>query len=268
VARIERSISTWEKATAAFSRSPQIGRCVGTFTNWRQIVRVYAGGEMPNGFTAYGRNGFAIPLKDPTDVQTTWVVFCTGDYFVPYGSATVLDLGANIGAFSVYASRCRGAHRIYAVEPVAATFAILQTNIEANGLTNVQLVRKGIAARSGRRTIHLGTTSQHASLIHRGDPQYESGNTENVDVVTLEDLFRELRLDEIDMVKMDCEGGEVEAILAASDATLRRIKHLSLEYHYPGNISNDAEFFGRLARAGFRCTRQSRIARMAQFVRE
>jgi FkbM family methyltransferase len=223
---------------------------------------------MPDSLTAYGRSGFAIPMKDPTDVQTTWVVFCTGDYFVPYGSATVLDLGANIGAFSVFASKCRGARRIYALEPVASTFATLQTNIEANALTNVQLVRKGIGARSGRRTIHHGTTSQHASLIYRGDSRYESGSTEDVDVVTLDDLFRELRLDEVDMVKMDCEGGEVEAILAASDATLRRIKHLSLEYHYPGNISNDAEFFGRLARAGFRCTRRSRTACLAQFVRQ
>ena len=268
VPRIERSISPWRKAGIAVSRASQVLRCARTFRNWPRLAKVYAGGEMPPGFSADGRTGFRLPLTDPTDVQTAWVVFCAADYFVPAGCATVLDLGANIGAFSLYASRCRGARRIVALEPVAGTFAVLEANLRANGLQNVEAIRKGIGGRSGRRRIHLGVTSQHASLIYRGEPRYESGGTEDVEILTLEDLFGELGVREFDMVKMDCEGGEVEAILAASDATLRRMKHLSLEYHYPRNLSSDDEFFGRLARAGFRCTHRSRIGRLAQFVRE
>jgi hypothetical protein len=103
--------------------------------------------------------------------------------------------------------------------------------------------------------------------MFRDDPRYESGETEEVEIVALEQIFEELDLKHVDMAKMDCEGGEVEAILQASDQTLRRIKHLSLEYHYPGDISNDGIFFDRLVRAGFRCTHKSRIGRLAQFVR-
>jgi hypothetical protein len=98
-------------------------------------------------------------------------------------------------------------------------------------------------------------------------PRYESGLTEEVEIVTLDDLFEELNLEEVDMAKMDCEGGEVEAILAASDECLRRIKHLSLEYHFQSNISNETEFFGRLDQAGFKCTKMSRAGKLAQFVR-
>jgi FkbM family methyltransferase len=268
MARIERPMSRWRIATTAVSRIGQVARCAKTFDNWFHISRVYAGAAMPDDFAAHGRSGFTLPLHHPTDVQTAWVVFCTGDYFVPWECRTVLDLGANVGAFTLYASCCRRAHVVYAAEPVSGTFAVLQANVVANGLQNARLVRKGIGARSGRRTIHLGVTSQHASLVHRGDPRFESGETEEVEIVTLEQLFDELNVEHIDMAKMDCEGGEVEAILAADDDTLRRIKHLSLEYHYPGDISNDAEFFGRLARAGFRCTRRSRVGRLAQFVCE
>jgi FkbM family methyltransferase len=261
-------MSVWQKAKTGLLRSPQVARCARTFENWRQITQIYAGAEMPSNFSALGRSGFTLPLTHPTDVQTAWVVFCSGDYFVPPDCDTVLDLGANIGAFTLYASRCRGAKHIYAFEPVASTFETLRSNIEANALQNVQVVRKGIAGKPGRRPIHLGVTSQHASLIYRGDPRYESGDTEDVEVVTLDQLFDELNIGEVSMAKMDCEGGEVDAILAASDQTLRRIRHLSLEYHYPSGLSNDAEFFGRLARAGFRCTRRSRVGRLAQFVRE
>ena len=157
---------------------------------------------------------------------------------------------------------------VYALEPVASTFAMLEENVQANGLSNVRMIRKGIGGTSDRARFTFGVTSQHSSIIYRGAPQYESGQTEQVEIVTLEQLLDELQLSEVDMAKMDCEGGEVEAILAASDQTLRRIKHLSMEYHFPGNISNETEFFGRLRQAGFKCTASSRIGRLAQFVRE
>ncbi len=176
-------------------------------------------------------------------------------------------MGANIGAFSIFATCCRNARQVYALELVTSTFDTLQDNLRANGLANVSALRKGIGRESGKRTIYLGVTSQHASIIYRGMPRYESGLTEEVEIVTLEDLFDELKIDKVDMAKMDCEGGEVEAILAASDECLRRIKHISLEYHFQNNISNETEFFGRLALAGFKCTKKSRVGRLAQFVR-
>ena len=51
----------------------------------------------------------------------------------------------------------------------------------ANDLKNVRLIRKGIGGASGLRTIYLGVTSQHSSMIYRGSPllvlgSYESGD--------------------------------------------------------------------------------------------
>ena len=128
------------------------------------------------------------------------------------------------------------------VEPVSDTFSELQENIRANEVGNVRLLRKGIGGASGPRTIYLGVTSQHSSIYYRGMPQYESGKTEQIELITLEQLFDELQLQEVNMAKMDCEGGEVEAIMAASDHTLRRIKHLSLEYHFPANNFREDQF--------------------------
>jgi FkbM family methyltransferase len=266
--RVERSIPPWKKLGLGLARLPQIGRCARLFKNWLRLTQVYGGGPMPDEFVAQGRRDFTLPLRDPTDVQTVWVVFCTGDYYLPQECETVLDLGANIGAFSLYATRCRNARRVYAFEPVAETFAVLEENLQMNGVTNVRMIRKGIGGKSGSRTIYLGVTSQHSSIIYRGAPQFESGATEQVEIVTLEQLFDELQLHEVDMAKMDCEGGEVEAIMAASDQTLRRIKHLSLEYHFPGDISTEKDFFDRLKQAGFHCASKSRIGRLAQFVRK
>jgi FkbM family methyltransferase len=267
MSRIERPLSKWQKIGIGLTRISQVARAAKTFKNWLEMTRIYAGAAMPNDFLVKGRSGFSLPLQFPSDVQTTWVVFCSGEYYLPEGCRTVLDLGANIGAFTLRAAYCGRAQQIYSLEPVAATFAALEENIRANGVPNATLVRKGIGRATERRTIYLGTASPHSSIIFRGMREDESGQTEQVEIITLSDLFNELSIDEVDMAKMDCEGGEVEAILAASDATLRRIKHISMEYHFPANISNETELFGRLKRAGFRCRSKSRAGRLAQFER-
>jgi len=51
---------------------------------------------------------------------------------------TVLDIGANIGYFSLIASRLVGDKgKVFAFEPYHETFSLLQKNIEANGFNNV-----------------------------------------------------------------------------------------------------------------------------------
>ena len=60
------------------------------------------------------------------------ISLCTGD--------VVLDVGANIGVFTLYAAK-QGA-QVYAYEPMPPTYAVLQQNIEAHGLGQLELKRK------------------------------------------------------------------------------------------------------------------------------
>jgi FkbM family methyltransferase len=220
-------------------------------------------------FVAVGRSPFTVTHWEPSDLQTTWAVFCTAPYQVPRGSGLVLDLGANIGAFSIYVACVLGVPRLIALEPVAQTFDKLQANIAANNLGGaVTRIRKGIGGASGPRMIHLGVSSPHSSMFYRGDPQYESVVTETIEVATLDQLFEDLKIDRVDMCKLDCEGGEVEALLAASDDTLRRIRCLSMEYHFPANMSGEATLFGRPERAGFRCVWHDKEDRLAHLVQQ
>ena len=72
----------------------------------------------------------------------------------------------------------------------------------------------------------------------------------------------------IDVCKADCEGGEVEALLAASDDVLGKIRCITMEYHFPSNISDQKAFFGRLERTDFQFAWHSRVGRMATFFRK
>ena len=141
-------------------------RCAQRFKNWNSVVGQYV---RPSSFVessiATGRENFEIQLWEPSDVQTVWAVFCNCNYQVPEAPAVVLDLGANIGTFSIYAAKVKRARRIIALEPVADTFAKLHKNIAANGLDSVvTCVQQGIGAAPGTRTIYQGTSSPHSSM--------------------------------------------------------------------------------------------------------
>lgn len=227
------------------------------FVNWREVLSLYAGiKSLPSGFRVLGRRGFSIPVYEPTDIQTVWVVFCGKDYWVPPGTKTVLDLGANIGAFSIFAAMIGGATKIWAYEPVRQTYERLQYTIGENKLQDrIASVNKGVAAVSGTRQIWLGCASPHSSMYRRHSGAWESGDDEAIQVCSLGDIFEATAMDEIDVVKMDCEGGEVEAILNADDDALQRMRRVSMEYHFPSNLSTPQELISKFNSAGFRVVR-------------
>jgi len=119
----------------------------------------------------------------------------------------VADIGANAGFYSLLLARCVGATgHVWAFEPDAVNFAMLQRNVEANGYSNITMNRKAVGAASGQDRLYV-------SDIHTGDHRtYPSEPREAVpiEVVALDDYFpAEQR---IDLIKMDIQGSEGKAL--------------------------------------------------------
>jgi FkbM family methyltransferase len=144
--------------------------------------------------------------------------------------ATVVDVGANVGLFSVWAARRLGATRLVAIEPAPDTVAALRANLERNGV-QAAVVEAGVAAASGRATLHrrgapaLDTTFTSDLYGSRFEP------TASVELVTLDEIFSQFRIERCDLLKLDCEGGEYDALAGASRDTLARISNVVAEYH-------------------------------------
>jgi FkbM family methyltransferase len=259
MSRMNRGLSPAQVVRAGLGRLPEVLECRRRFSNWTEFARLYAGfAELRPPFVALGREGFTLEHREPADLATSWQIFCARSYHVPRSAKVVLDLGANVGMFSIYAARVAHAQRVIALEPVSGTFGRLQANLARNALSSQVAVHQlGIGGSAGLRSIDLGSSSVHACMFPRNDPRFECGQCEMITVTTLDLLFAQLGLEQVDMCKMDCEGGEVEALLAASDDTLRRIAALSFEYHFYNAKTVEAderELFRRLEQAGFRCT--------------
>src|SRR5207245_2905245 len=124
----------WARSILHLKRLPELGRCLRRARRPLSWVRRY----LQIGRDDYParlelRNGLAIDLNEFVDLITAWVVFFRDEYRVPSDVRTVLDLGANIGCFSLKTVREIPAARVIAVEPFPATHERLTANIARNG---------------------------------------------------------------------------------------------------------------------------------------
>ncbi len=121
--------------------------------------------------------------------------------------ATVLDGGAHIGYLTLQAARAVGpAGRVIAVEPNPNTLAALRRNIDANPVgAPVTVVPVALGAAAGSGSLFVTPAGDTSSLQPPGIEAREVP----VDVRTVDELVDG---DPVDVVKLDLEGSEVEAL--------------------------------------------------------
>ncbi len=152
----------------------------------------------------------------------------------------VVDVGANVGYFTLIASQLVGdTGQVWAFEPDPDAFDLLRRNVELNGYKNVNLVPKALGAEPG--TLKL---FRHAT--NRGDHRvYDPGDGReavDVEVTTLDKVFTAGT--KIDVIKIDTQGAEC-AVAAGASKTLERGTDMAviMEYtpHYIRQMGQDPQ---------------------------
>lgn len=168
------------------------------------------------------------PVTD--DRQTVWELFFHRPYdgLLPFDYRTILDLGANVGltlAYLIY--RKSPIERYVGVEPDPQTFAVLQKQVAALGMAaRSRLFNVAASDRDGVLRFH--TTGQ--SIVHQVG---ETGDLE-VPARTVGGLLDEAGMGEVDLMKLDIEGGERQVIADAANWA-PRVKRIAAELHYDMN---------------------------------
>jgi FkbM family methyltransferase len=121
---------------------------------------------------------------------------------------TILDVGANIGWFSLWFAHFAPTAQIHAFEPAPESYRFLAQNITANWLEPRILAHEfGLSERSGTFDLHsYPTGSTNASLANVA--QAQAATTVAVRVATLDDWARESGAVP-DFIKCDVEGAEL-----------------------------------------------------------
>ena len=123
----------------------------------------------------------------------------------------VLDIGANIGYFSLIASRLVGpSGKIYSFEPTPFTFNKFNKNITLNSYANIRVYKKAVSDKSGNASFKIPTgTVKNSGRASLRDIE-ENNSTVEVKTITLDSILNEI--EPIHLIKMDIEGAEAMAL--------------------------------------------------------
>lgn len=162
-----------------------------------------------------------------------------------------LDIGANVGRYSILAAAARGCRTI-AIEPFSVNVDALSTNVRLNGLADrVTVLRAAMSDATGEGTLSFGSRKPGSAQQHF---QMTSGatNSETVPGYRLDDLVSQGRIPIPTHIKLDVDGGEHRLIdgmtRTLADPRLKSIR-IEIRIDEPGNRAA----LDRVRGHGFEC---------------
>jgi len=180
---------------------------------------------------------------------------------------TVFDVGANIGMFGMrMAQRCNGDIRVIAFEPIPDIRACTFKNLEP--WPNAEVLPYGVASEPGQATFTFFPNAPSLSTSRDEDWDHQEGAFEEAvagntklapmwyarllprfvagpiarwlrrdtvevrcELVTLSQVISDHQVEQVDLLKIDCEGAEEEALLGLTEDDWSRVKQAVIEVH-------------------------------------
>jgi len=142
----------------------------------------------------------------------------------PY-TGIVVDLGAHIGGFTCAVAKT--AKHVYAYEASTENYDLLVRNVELNNLGNVTCFRRAAGDGEPVKITGFGSADTVVACL----PRKGRGFVEEVPGVSLEEIVQTAGGD-IELLKMDCEGGEYDLFLGQSRGLVRSIEMMATELHH------------------------------------
>ncbi len=188
------------------------------------------------------------PQPGPVDVAGGDFVVVTevwrrNDYRIPPSGlrGVVVDVGANVGAFSVLAAKA-GADVVHAYEPHPGNRARLEHHLAINGVADRVVVHPEAVAEKTGDTVWITGDGGGAHVATEG--------TATTQTVSLADVLGEVG--PVDFLKHDAEGAEWQTFQSVTAHTLHeQVKRIALEWHGPlmgphlAHIGSDGHYIER-----------------------
>ena len=231
---------------------PRVARVV---KNWPAFMRHYALGTVPARPYEF-RNGARLKIGRGVDHVPIIEIFVRRDYGQPADDAVVVDLGANIGVFAIYAAVTARNARVHAYEPLLSFYRLMLENVRLNGCAeSITGHNCAVAGEALGRELYLdGPDLFFPRLVATGGES--SAARMPVRCTTLEELMAAPELARVDLLKIDVEGAEYE-VLYGAQACLERVREIRMEYHATDLAGHEVDTLKRfLTGRGYQITHQ------------
>ena len=150
-------------------------------------------------------------------------------YRMPKEPKCIIDVGANIGCISLIAAR-RGAN-VFAFEPYSENYETLKHNVEVNGYADkINCIKLGVG-KPGPTKLYIHPSNSGAVSCYLNQGGLDENVYEDIDVISIQDVFYKYDIAYCDLLKLDCESSENDIIRDLDDRLVARIGQISLEFH-------------------------------------
>lgn len=180
------------------------------------------------------RRGLQFRVRGAMDVWSIKETFLDRFYekfgFTIQPNWKIIDIGAGVGDYSLYAAVTQPNSKIFSFEPFPQSFALMQENLMLNTINNVQVFDQAVGSSSGELLLDLtgGEPLQFQSFLKNAVDVDESLS---VNSITLVDILARLETKSCDLLKLDCEGAEYSILFGTPDTALMSIQRIVMEYH-------------------------------------
>lgn len=200
--------------------------------NWPTYFLCYLGFKRGDATYVF-RNGITLRDRDGAASGTIAVVFIRQQYGRIEGRSTIIEIGANVGIFAVFAASTDPRVRIYSYEPIPENFELLSTNITKNNLQDrIIAFNLGVAGTRGTRNFaYQASSPEHSFAKINGN-----GRSVAIDCLSLRDIITNNNITKVDLLKINAEGAEYEILYSTPTECFDKIEEIRMEYHDGENV--------------------------------
>jgi FkbM family methyltransferase len=226
-----RSRAYWARR---FAQTPR------TFRNWVPIMRDMAlgrAGRGPRSLTFLTRTGVRIDTPNRPGARVpVYEIFAEDCYRLEWllgpllrRPIQVLDIGGHVGTFSCRLTQLHPQANVMTFEPSSTTASYLRRNVEQNGVADrVTVFERALAATTGYAVFDdNGAGSGLNGLAAAG---HSSGTATKVETISFDDAVAAAPAP-VDLVKIDCEGGEYDLVLNSTPSSWASVQRVVIEHH-------------------------------------
>lgn len=227
------------------------GRCFLNVDDFKSALESRGGAPEVDLRTA---DGLTITIRrNHGDAMTVAEIFTDDNYVrrvkLPH-SPVVVDIGGFIGDFALYAVKRLHASRVIVCEPSPQNWKLLLKNIANNGYEGrIEPVNKAVTD-GGDAMMDIDAPDECQCMV---SAYSQSGQPlRAVPGISLEQLLRDHAVQDVDLLKIDCEGGEYAILESTPADVFSRIRNIVFEYHQIDGVWAKLESVKRrLRREGF-----------------
>jgi FkbM family methyltransferase len=179
------------------------------------------------------KDGLNITLRrDHMDAGVVEEIFFNNCYVRDVSLRTnpvLVDIGGFIGDFALYAATHLKAKRVVICEPSPRNWTLLVKNVQDNHCEDrVTMVNKAVTDGS---VVMMDIDAPDRGQVRVSAYRPSRCEKKAVDCISLASLFAEFKLTEVDLLKIDCEGGENDILLSTPSGVLSGVKNIVFEFH-------------------------------------